>query len=114
MYSPETSIAHYKNVVPRSGFTDNFIDNGLHTPADTRRNSRRLRYIRQRPEQVAGLMYPDSVGTLHRSRQVEFVPGGGGQAEVVVKASPHIRIAAGEPVLRDLRDSPLVEDIWSE
>jgi DNA polymerase-3 subunit alpha len=42
------------------------------------------------------------------------LPGSNGQEEVVVKASPHIRIAAEEAVLTELRDSPLVEDVWSE
>ena len=42
------------------------------------------------------------------------LPGADGQAEIVIKASPHIRIAAEAAVLQDFRESPLVEDVWSE
>ncbi|MBN1834898.1 MAG: DNA polymerase III subunit alpha [Spirochaetales bacterium] len=42
------------------------------------------------------------------------LPGTNGQAEIVIKASPHIRVAAEAAVLKGFRESPLVEDVWSE
>jgi DNA polymerase-3 subunit alpha len=42
------------------------------------------------------------------------LPGENGQIEVVVKASPHIRVSAEQVMLQKFRESPLVEDVWSE
>ena len=42
------------------------------------------------------------------------LPGGDGEGEFVIKASPHIRISGEEAVLGSFRDCPIVEDVWSE
>jgi DNA polymerase-3 subunit alpha len=42
------------------------------------------------------------------------IRGNGSSGDIVVKASPHITLAAEEAVLAKVRDHPLVEDVWKE
>jgi DNA polymerase-3 subunit alpha len=40
--------------------------------------------------------------------------GNGESGEIVIKASPHITLSAEDRVLAEVRDHPLVEDVWKE
>jgi len=42
------------------------------------------------------------------------VRGNGASGEVVIKASPHITLSAEDRVLAEVREHPLVEDVWKE
>jgi DNA polymerase-3 subunit alpha len=42
------------------------------------------------------------------------IRGNGGSGEIVIKASPHITLSAEDRVLAEVRDHPLVEDVWKE
>ena len=42
------------------------------------------------------------------------IRGNGGSGEIVIKASPHITLSAEDRVLAEVRDHPLVENVWKE
>jgi DNA polymerase-3 subunit alpha len=42
------------------------------------------------------------------------IRGNGASGEIVIKASPHITLSAEDRVLAEVREHPLVEDVWKE
>ena len=42
------------------------------------------------------------------------IRGNGASGDIVVKASPHITLSAEDQVLAEVREHPLVEDVWKE
>lgn len=42
------------------------------------------------------------------------IRGNGGSGDIVIKASPHITLSAEDRVLAEVREHPLVEDVWKE
>jgi DNA polymerase-3 subunit alpha len=42
------------------------------------------------------------------------IQGNGTSGEIVVKASPHIKLSSEDRVLSEVREHPLVEDVWKE
>jgi DNA polymerase-3 subunit alpha len=42
------------------------------------------------------------------------IRGNGGSEDIVIKASPHISLSAEDRILAEVRDHPLVEDVWKE
>jgi DNA polymerase-3 subunit alpha len=42
------------------------------------------------------------------------IRGNGASGDIVIKASPHITLSAEDRILAEVRDHPLVEDVWKE
>jgi hypothetical protein len=42
------------------------------------------------------------------------IQGNDDSGDIVIKASPHITLSAEDQILAEVRDRPLVEEVWKE